>query len=232
MEIRADARWEQGWWVGRTSDGEEYVERTLEQLVITIEGHYRGSASDSTVVLTVRYRPDPGWPLGHRGVSWADAMKVVEDTPVDEASWIRELEEERARASNAVVDPWGFRYAQTPDEAEDGRWHWEVDEASIAPPDDGPIRLWVDDLRPAPDEWVHVTTSAQAISVLRTGRVVELSLDHDLGGDDTTRPVVLWMCEREVWPAIVHVHTANPVGEEWLAGMIARYHPGNRNEGL
>ncbi|MBM4569219.1 hypothetical protein GS489_01530 [Rhodococcus hoagii] len=143
MEIQLDARWEQGWWVGTTATGEDRRARTLEQLLREVEERYRGSASDITVVLTVRYRPDADWPLGSKGVSVADAMKVFEDTPVDEASWIRELEEERAQASNVSDDadsPWDFRYAQTAEEAADGRWHWEVDgvdtrEAFTAPAD-------------------------------------------------------------------------------------------------
>jgi Cyclic-phosphate processing Receiver domain len=87
------------------------------------------------------------------------------------------------------------------------------------------IRLWVDDLRPAPDGWTLATGSAEAIHLLSTEVVAELSLDHDLGGDDTTRPIVLWMCQHEIWPARVYVHSANPVGVEWLVGMIDRYHP-------
>lgn len=85
------------------------------------------------------------------------------------------------------------------------------------------MRLWVDDLRPAPEGWEWVKSSAQAILVIKTGRVTEMSLDHDLGGDDTTRPVVLYMCEFGPWPDRVYVHSANPVGVEWLTGMINRY---------
>ncbi|MEV5713971.1 cyclic-phosphate processing receiver domain-containing protein [Amycolatopsis mediterranei] len=47
-------------------------------------------------------------------------------------------------------------------------------------------------------------------------------------GDDTTRPVVLWLCEHDRRPAEVRVHTANPVGREWLTGMARRYGPGVR----
>ncbi|WP_306669305.1 cyclic-phosphate processing receiver domain-containing protein [Rhodococcus pyridinivorans] len=61
--------------------------------------------------------------------------------------------------------------------------------------------------------------------MLKTGGVRVMSLDHDLGGDHTSRAVVLWMCEHEVWPDEVSVHSANPVGVEWLTGMINRYHP-------
>lgn len=88
------------------------------------------------------------------------------------------------------------------------------------------IRLWIDDLRPAPDGWTWAKTSAEAIDALRQGGVMAVSFDHDLGGDDTTRPVVLWLCEHDAWPPVVHVHSANPVGVEWLTGMAERYGPG------
>jgi hypothetical protein len=55
------------------------------------------------------------------------------------------------------------------------------------------------------------------------GWITEMSLDHDLGGDDTTRPIVLWCCENDFWPVEVRIHTANPVGRDWLEGMIERY---------
>lgn len=88
-------------------------------------------------------------------------------------------------------------------------------------------RLWVDDLRPTPcDDWVPALTSAEAIDLLASRSWATMSLDHDLGGDDTTRRVVLWLCEHpDRWPAVVRVHTANPVGREWLLGMIERYKP-------
>ncbi|WP_275792893.1 cyclic-phosphate processing receiver domain-containing protein [Prescottella equi] len=87
------------------------------------------------------------------------------------------------------------------------------------------MKLWVDDLRTPPPGWEWAKSSAEAIEALQTGKVTALSLDHDLGGDDTTRPVVLWMCEHEIWPTVVRVHSANPVGVEWLTGMIDRYQP-------
>lgn len=92
-------------------------------------------------------------------------------------------------------------------------------------------KIWVDDLRPAPDDsWVAVTTSTLAINLLISHKVLGipvdvLSLDHDLGGEDTSRRIVLWCCETGFWPVEVVVHSANPVGVEWLEGMIARYKP-------
>lgn len=129
-------------------------------------------------------------------VDMADAMAAV-DTPVD-PSWADELQASRD-AYRGLIDPWERA---------------------------NPVRLWVDDLRPAPEGWQWATTSADAIEILDDKYVVELSLDHDLGGDDTTRPIVLWMCETRIWPGIIRVHSANPVGVEWLVGMIDRYGPG------
>lgn len=95
------------------------------------------------------------------------------------------------------------------------------------------MRLWVDDERPAPDGWSWAKTSEHAIRALHSAtkstdmNITDMSLDHDLGGDDTTRRVVLWLCEMGVpWPERVYVHSANPVGREWLEGMIEHYGPG------
>lgn len=97
------------------------------------------------------------------------------------------------------------------------------------------MRLWIDDLREDPDTkwrgiytepegWLWVKTSAEAIAALREEpRFAEVAFDHDLGGDDTTRRVMLWMIENNVWPERISVHTANPVGREWLVGMAKRY---------
>lgn len=90
------------------------------------------------------------------------------------------------------------------------------------------MKLFVDDLRDPPDDtWTVARTSTEALVILQSGaQVDELSLDHDLGGEDTSRPIVLWLAEHGGWPAVVRVHSANPVGVEWLEGMIERYGPG------
>ncbi|MGV8875505.1 MAG: cyclic-phosphate processing receiver domain-containing protein [Rhodococcus sp. (in: high G+C Gram-positive bacteria)] len=49
------------------------------------------------------------------------------------------------------------------------------------------MKLWVDDLRLPPEGWEWAKTSREAITALSSSDVSELSLDHDLGGDDTTR---------------------------------------------
>jgi len=88
------------------------------------------------------------------------------------------------------------------------------------------MKLWIDDIRPAPEGWVQAYTSDQAISMLAENTFDEVSFDHDLGGDDTSRRVILWICENDIpWPPVVRVHSMNNVGREWLEGMVKRYAP-------
>ena len=94
------------------------------------------------------------------------------------------------------------------------------------------MKLWVDDIRPQPDaSWIRAYTSTGAIRALQNMQHpawyliprTEIALDHDLGGDDTTRPVVIWMIENNFKFDKYTILTANPVGREWLEGMIERY---------
>jgi hypothetical protein len=96
-----------------------------------------------------------------------------------------------------------------------------------------PLRVWLDDDlvdRAAPDGWVHVQTAWQAIELLGTGRVVELSLDHDLGDDEKFGrgvDVVNWLGEQQevndriLWPREgITIHSANPSGRDTMARAI------------
>jgi hypothetical protein len=81
------------------------------------------------------------------------------------------------------------------------------------------MKVWLDDRRAAPEGWVHVRTPDEAIELLRSGEVKEISLDHDLGLDVGARErtgydVLLWL-EAEVAggrarpPAVMTVHSGN-----------------------
>lgn len=91
--------------------------------------------------------------------------------------------------------------------------------------------IWVDDLRPAPAGWEWVKTSQDAINHLAKLKASKnsyavISLDHDLGGDDTTRRVILWIIEQEFFPQEeIRIHTANPVGRDYLKGTAERHFP-------
>lgn len=77
------------------------------------------------------------------------------------------------------------------------------------------MKVYLDDERPAPDGWVRVERAADAIALLESGEVTELSLDHDLGDDaqGTGYDVVLWLEQAVALhgfrPPRIRVHTAN-----------------------
>ena len=77
------------------------------------------------------------------------------------------------------------------------------------------MKVYLDDERPAPHCWVGVRWPDEAIRLLETGTVTELSLDHDLGDDGrgTGYSVILWIEEavavRGFRPPRITVHTAN-----------------------
>lgn len=100
-------------------------------------------------------------------------------------------------------------------------------------PDQGELRVWLDDDlvdREAPAGWTQVTTSREAIELLDSGRVVELSLDHDLGDDEAFGrgiDVPDWLGEQQevhgrvLWPRDgITLHTANPYGRDMMARAI------------
>ncbi|RQR26997.1 hypothetical protein DIE23_28495 [Burkholderia sp. Bp9143] len=88
------------------------------------------------------------------------------------------------------------------------------------------MRVFLDDERETPDGWVRVYWPAEAIALLESGLVEELSLDHDLGDDDhgTGYDVILWIEEavalRGFIPPKITVHSANSSATaKMLAGM-------------
>lgn len=93
-----------------------------------------------------------------------------------------------------------------------------------------PIRLWLDDIRPAPLGWVHACSVHAAIEVLESQPVALASLDHDLGvhaingGDGVA--LVDWMAEHDTWPTEgIRIHSFNPIGSQNMLRTIDRYAP-------
>ena len=88
------------------------------------------------------------------------------------------------------------------------------------------MRVYLDDTRDPPDGWVLVRWPDQAIEFLNTGKVTEISLDHDLGDDarGTGYDVILWI-EEAVYtanfvPPVIIVHSANSSArQKMLAGI-------------
>jgi hypothetical protein len=88
------------------------------------------------------------------------------------------------------------------------------------------MRVFLDDERETPEGWVRVYWPSEAIELLATGTVVELSLDHDLGNDvrGTGYDVVLWIEEavalRDFIPPKISVHSANTSAREKMLSGI------------
>jgi Cyclic-phosphate processing Receiver domain len=93
------------------------------------------------------------------------------------------------------------------------------------------VKVWLDDVREAPDGWVHVTTPGEAIELLRSGEVEEISLDHDLGlatpeSERTGYDVLAWLeeavatCPWNHRVPVIHIHSANPVGSQRMEQAI------------
>lgn len=79
------------------------------------------------------------------------------------------------------------------------------------------VKLYLDDIRVAPEGWVQAYSAGEAIEILENCDVVQLSLDHDLGDEDefgTGYDVLLWL-ENKVYlddmkaPMDIKVHSAN-----------------------
>ena len=73
-------------------------------------------------------------------------------------------------------------------------------------------------------EWVVVRTVEQTWNLLKTGRVEQLSLDHDMGNSQLTGYDLLCiMEEHNVWSKhIPFVHSMNPVGRQRMQQVIDR----------
>jgi hypothetical protein len=99
---------------------------------------------------------------------------------------------------------------------------------------DGFVRLWLDDIRPAPKGWYWATSAEEAWDVLQGCYVTEASLDHDLGdvtkwtGYDLVLALARYKEEYGLnyWPlSKPQVHSANPVGRANMQAVIDRYAP-------
>ena len=96
------------------------------------------------------------------------------------------------------------------------------------------MRVFVDDLRVAPEGWVLARTITEAIRMLATQKVEEVSLDHDIAyqnerGEFTGKcsqenytPVAWYIREmaQESRPGRVYVHTANPDGARSIENIL------------
>ena len=81
------------------------------------------------------------------------------------------------------------------------------------------MKLWVDDLRPKPIDYdTTAATVDDAINILRTGEVTDISLDHDLGEGGEAYAIARWIEQaaynKEIPRLKWAIHTDNPVGRK------------------
>lgn len=97
--------------------------------------------------------------------------------------------------------------------------------------DEPTIKIWLDDVRPAPDGYFHCHSVKEAMLkiILSEAADVKIELidcDHDLGdyatqGGDGIK-LIDWLAERRTFYPI-RLHTQNPVGRETMQREIDRY---------
>lgn len=113
------------------------------------------------------------------------------------------------------------------------------------------VRLFVDDVRPAPDGFILARTVEEAKVYLEREDIIAVSLDHDMGacpectakgehiGDMSTPEttymnwcphasdgyaLVMWMIEHHRIPPLVYVHSMNPVGKARMIAALESRH--------
>lgn len=95
------------------------------------------------------------------------------------------------------------------------------------------MKIWLDDIRDAPDEtWTVVRTPQDALREITWASVQDipfeiLSLDHDLGDDYFTGYYLMTYLEecayKDEWdmiPEMFQIHSANPVGRKNMQAAI------------
>lgn len=97
------------------------------------------------------------------------------------------------------------------------------------------IALYLDDLRnPTTDKnWVVLRSTAEAVAyVVKHGTVTSfISLDHDLGGEDTAMMFIKWLIDYDmdnngtIIPSDFEwgIHSANPVGSANMDSLLTSY---------
>ncbi len=92
------------------------------------------------------------------------------------------------------------------------------------------IRIWLDDLRPAPEGYIWCRSVNEAkkliISLGSDTKIAVIDCDHDLGdyaldGGDGIK-LLDWLAENGRFYPIA-LHTMNPVGRENMRRLVNRY---------
>ena len=88
------------------------------------------------------------------------------------------------------------------------------------------MKIYLDDVRPTPEGWVHAYWPEEVIERLKTETVTVISLDHDLGDDEhgTGYDVVVWIEEAVATSDFkapeIRVHSANSSARDKMEAGI------------
>lgn len=92
------------------------------------------------------------------------------------------------------------------------------------------MKIFLDDERIAPEGWMQARWPSEVISLLQTGNVTHISLDHDLGDDQrgTGYDVLVWIEQevvvRQFVPPEIVIHTANPAARQRMQAAVDSIH--------
>lgn len=92
------------------------------------------------------------------------------------------------------------------------------------------MKVWLDDIRPAPEGYFHAYLPVEVIELLEEGIVTEIDLDHDLGDGSTPErtgyDVLAWLEEALAANRFPHptpriyLHTDNPTARERMKRAV------------
>ena len=96
------------------------------------------------------------------------------------------------------------------------------------------IKIWMDDVRPAPDGYIHCRSVNEAKAAIRfyernfSDDTILINLDHDSGdyfndGGDYIK-ILDWLEEEDIFDTgyFFHLHTMNPVGAKNMRQIIEK----------
>jgi len=93
------------------------------------------------------------------------------------------------------------------------------------------MKIWLDDVRPAPNGYVHAHSVKEAITLINhvpLYHIEEIDCDHDMGdyykdGGDGINLLDYLLNTGNLIP--IKLHTMNPVGRANMQRMLDRYWP-------
>ena len=93
------------------------------------------------------------------------------------------------------------------------------------------MKVYLDDERETPEGWTRCLWPAEVIKLIKSGQVMELSLDHDLGDDErgTGYDVLTWLekavvIDGFVPPKRIVIHSANASAWTKMSQAIESIH--------